>query len=132
MGEGAGKESTSDASPTVAEIRLAFGGMSFKTVTCPKTEAALVGEPWCDATLRRALETLPEDLPMASDVPGGARVPIGAGEFLLFQVFAHCARRLVEDGLAPHAVKTAGLHPEDASASDRYHRSPLGARSTTR
>ena len=69
---GEGKESTSDASPTVAEIRLAFGGMSFKTVTCPKTEAALVGEPWCDATLRRALETLPEDLPMASDVPGGA------------------------------------------------------------
>ena len=128
VGGAVGADDAEDAAPpTVAEIRLAFGGMSFKTVTCPKTEAALVGEPWCDATLRRALETLPEDLPMAADVPGGApeyRSALASSFF--FKFFAHCARRLVEDGLAPHAVDAAGLHPEDASASDRYRRSPLG------
>ena len=35
-----------DNVPTVTEIAFGFGGMSFKTVSCPKTSAALAGKPW--------------------------------------------------------------------------------------
>ena len=41
-----------DGVATVADVCLGYGGMSFKTVSCPKTEALLIGKPWNDTTLQ--------------------------------------------------------------------------------
>jgi xanthine dehydrogenase/oxidase len=50
---------------------FAYGGMSFKTVSCPKTEQFLVGQKWNLATIDAARDKLGEDLPLPDSVPGG-------------------------------------------------------------
>ncbi|KAF7288036.1 hypothetical protein GWI33_000090 [Rhynchophorus ferrugineus] len=56
---------------TVSMLRLAFGGMSFKTVTALRTEENLVGKPWLKSTLKEACSLLLEDLPLSPSAPGG-------------------------------------------------------------
>ncbi|XP_056637903.1 xanthine dehydrogenase [Diorhabda sublineata] len=55
----------------IEEISFGIGGMSFKTVSAPKTEAKLKGLPWNKSTVDLALETLLEDLPLDPGAPGG-------------------------------------------------------------
>ena len=121
-----------DNVPHVADISFGFGGMSFKTVTCPKTRAALVGKPWTDDTLKLALKTLPEDLPMSPDVPGGmCEFRRSLANSFLFKFYVDCSRRLEADGLVSDAVTAAGLDRSDLSAADRFHRPfPTGAQYT--
>jgi xanthine dehydrogenase/oxidase len=121
-----------DNVPHVADISFGFGGMSFKTVTCPKTRAALVGKPWTDDTLKLALKTLPEDLPMSPDVPGGmCEFRRSLANSFLFKFYVVCSRRLEADGLVSDAVTAAGLDRSDLSAADRFHRPfPTGAQYT--
>lgn len=121
-----------DNVPTVADIAFGFGGMSFKTVSCPKTSAALVGKPWTDETLKLALATLPEDLPMSPDVPGGmCEFRRSLANSFVFKFYVDCCRRLEADGLVTDAVVAAGLNDADLSAADRFHRPfPSGAQYT--
>ncbi|XP_060529120.1 xanthine dehydrogenase isoform X2 [Cylas formicarius] len=55
----------------VSDIHLAFGGMSFKTITAPKTEANLKGLPWNKESVEMAFNWLLEDLPLDPSAPGG-------------------------------------------------------------
>lgn len=55
----------------IADISLAFGGMSFKIVKAPKTEKKLRGLPWNKETLEVAYACLLEDLPLHPGAPGG-------------------------------------------------------------
>lgn len=55
----------------IKNINLAFGGMSFKTVTAPITEQKLKGLPWNKNTLEIAYTHLLEDLPLDAGAPGG-------------------------------------------------------------
>ncbi|CAG9858905.1 unnamed protein product [Phyllotreta striolata] len=55
----------------IESISFGIGGMSFKTLTAPKTEARLIGKPWDKSTLDLALDSLAEDLPLSPDAPGG-------------------------------------------------------------
>lgn len=113
----------------VAEIGLGFGGMSFKTVSCPKTEALLVGKPWNDELLKLALASLAEDLPMTADVPGGmCEFRRSLANSFFFKFYVDCCRRMEADGLVSDAVAAAGLGAADLSAADRFHRpAPKGA-----
>lgn len=52
-------------------INLAFGGMAPTTITAPKTARSLVGLPWNDDTLEKALDMLTEDLQLSPEAPGG-------------------------------------------------------------
>jgi len=57
---------------TVAEARLAFGGMAGIVKRASGTEAALVGQPWTEATLKRALAALDTDFTPLSDLRASA------------------------------------------------------------
>ncbi|EFA09973.1 Xanthine dehydrogenase-like Protein [Tribolium castaneum] len=55
----------------ISDINIAFGGVSFKTVTALKTRTNLKGLPWNRQTLERAFDYLQEDLPLDPGAPGG-------------------------------------------------------------
>ncbi|RZB77506.1 xanthine dehydrogenase, partial [Asbolus verrucosus] len=55
----------------ISDVNLGFGGMSFKTVTAPKTRSKLKGLPWNHNTLEIAFSYLQEDLPLDPGAPGG-------------------------------------------------------------
>lgn len=55
----------------IQEIHLAFGGMSFKTVTALKTSEKLKGFSWNKKMIDMAFDYLQEDLPLDSSAPGG-------------------------------------------------------------
>jgi xanthine dehydrogenase iron-sulfur cluster and FAD-binding subunit A len=56
-----------DAAGTVTRARLAFGGMAATPKRAAKTEAALVGQPWTEATVEAAAKRLAEDFTPISD-----------------------------------------------------------------
>ncbi|XP_072388344.1 xanthine dehydrogenase-like isoform X1 [Diabrotica undecimpunctata] len=58
-------------SDLIEEINFGIGGMSFKTVSAPKTEGKLNGLPWNKTTLELAFNILLQDLPLDPDAPGG-------------------------------------------------------------
>ena len=53
---------------TIAEARLGWGGMAATARRAPLTEAALVGRPWDEATLRAAQAALAQDFQPLSDL----------------------------------------------------------------
>ncbi len=53
---------------TIAEARVAFGGMAATARRSPLVEAALVGRPWTEATLRAAQAALAQDFTPLSDM----------------------------------------------------------------
>ena len=52
----------------IAEARLAWGGMAATAKRAALTEAALVGQPWTEATLRRAQAALSQDFKPMTDL----------------------------------------------------------------
>ncbi|WP_395807852.1 xanthine dehydrogenase small subunit [Archangium minus] len=61
-----------DGEGKVAEARLAYGGMAATPSRARRTEAALVGRPWTEATVEEALALLDEDFKPLSDHRGSA------------------------------------------------------------
>ncbi|VEN52953.1 unnamed protein product, partial [Callosobruchus maculatus] len=55
----------------IEKIGFGFGGLSFRTVTAPKTEQTLKGMPWNRHTVEVAYSCLLEDLPLDPGAPGG-------------------------------------------------------------
>ncbi|KAG5867826.1 hypothetical protein JTB14_028231 [Gonioctena quinquepunctata] len=58
-------------SNVISDISFGFGGMSFKTVSAPKTQEKLRGLPWNKGSLELAFASLLEDLPLDPGAPGG-------------------------------------------------------------
>jgi xanthine dehydrogenase small subunit len=56
----------------VAELRLAFGGLAGIVQRAAGAEAALLGQPWTEATLDRALAALDSDFTPLSDLRASA------------------------------------------------------------
>jgi xanthine dehydrogenase small subunit len=56
----------------VAEVRLAFGGMAAIVKRAAATEAAIVGQPWTEATLRAAQAALASDFQPLTDLRASA------------------------------------------------------------
>jgi len=57
---------------TVAEARLAFGGMAATVRRAAAVEAAIVGQPWTEATLRAAQAALAADFTPLTDLRASA------------------------------------------------------------
>lgn len=57
---------------TIAEARLGWGGMAATARRAPRTEAALVGQPWSEATLRAAQAALALDFTPMNDLRASA------------------------------------------------------------
>jgi xanthine dehydrogenase small subunit len=70
----------------VIEARIAFGGMAATPKRSAKCEAALIGEPWSEATTTAAAERVAEDFKPLTDVRGTASYRL--------EVAANLVRRL--------------------------------------
>ncbi len=68
----AGFRVTVDGEGRVTEARLAYGGMSATPARARATEAALVGQPWTEASVEAALPHLEKDFTPLSDHRGSA------------------------------------------------------------
>ena len=71
-GVSAGFRVVVDGAGRVAEARLAYGGMAALPARARRTEAALVGQPWTEASVEAALARLEEDFQPLSDHRGSA------------------------------------------------------------
>ena len=60
------------AQGTVHDARLAFGGLAATVHRAAHTEAAVRGQPWNEATLRRAQAALAQDFQPLSDLRASA------------------------------------------------------------
>jgi hypothetical protein len=54
----------------VEEAAIAYGGVAPKTIMAQRTQAALLGQPWSEATLRAALAAVAQDVNITPNAPG--------------------------------------------------------------
>lgn len=93
---------------TVAEVRIAFGGMAATPKRAAEAEAALLGRPWDEATLRDAQEALGRDFQPIGDVRAGAAYRMAVARNLLRRLLIETTSpdvetRLVGDRSLAHA-----------------------------
>ena len=86
----------------VSEARIAFGGMAATPKRAGHCEAALVGQPFTEETIRRAGEALAQDFTPLSDMRASAGYRLKAAQNLLLKTWldAACAQ--------PVEVRSAG------------------------
>ena len=72
---------------TVTAARIAFGGMAGIPKRATAVEAALVGAPWSEATVRAAMAKMPEDFTPLSDMRASADYRLQAAENMLLRVW---------------------------------------------
>lgn len=66
----------------ISQAVLAFGGMAATPKRAGKAEAAMVGQPWSEATLLAAAEKLPEDFQPLSDMRATAEYRMAVAQNL--------------------------------------------------
>jgi xanthine dehydrogenase small subunit len=71
----------------VASARIAFGGMAATARRGRSVEAALIGQPWTEASVIAAAEHLAQDVAPLSDWRGSAEYRLQAAKGLLRRVF---------------------------------------------
>jgi xanthine dehydrogenase small subunit len=76
----------------VRAARLAFGGMAATPARAPRAEAALVGQPWDEATADRAARALVEDFRPLDDWRGSAAYRVAAAGNLLHRLLLRTTR----------------------------------------
>ncbi|MCV3273647.1 xanthine dehydrogenase small subunit [Roseobacter sinensis] len=69
----------------VTEARLAYGGMAGTPKRARQTEAALIGRPWSEATIRAALPALAEDFEPLSDMRASAAYRLQTAQNMLLR-----------------------------------------------
>ena len=68
---------------TVAAVRLAFGGMAGTVKRAAQAEAALLGQPWTEASVRAAQAALAQDFQPLSDMRASAAYRMQVAQNLL-------------------------------------------------
>ena len=68
---------------TVAAVRLAFGGMAATVKRAAQAEAALLGQPWTEASVRAAQTALAQDFEPLSDMRASAGYRMQVAQNLL-------------------------------------------------
>ena len=71
----------------ITDARLAFGGMAGTPKRAAQAEAALIGQPWAEATLRAAMAALADDFQPMSDMRASAAYRMQAAQNLLLRHF---------------------------------------------
>ncbi len=75
------------ADGTVTEIRIAYGGMAGTPKRAFAVEKALLGQPWNEATVERAMERYAEDYTPLSDMRATAEYRALAARNLLLRFY---------------------------------------------
>ncbi|MGZ2259438.1 xanthine dehydrogenase small subunit [Roseobacter sp. A03A-229] len=69
----------------VVSARLAYGGMSGTPKRAGRTEAALIGQPWSEASVRAAMPILAEDFQPLSDMRASAEYRLQTAQNMLLR-----------------------------------------------
>ncbi|PCJ76318.1 MAG: xanthine dehydrogenase small subunit [Rhodobacteraceae bacterium] len=81
---------------TVTAARIAFGGMAAMPQRATQVEAALIGQPWTEATVNTACEAFAQDYTPIKDVRGTAEYRLRTAENLLRRYFHESTNPLSE------------------------------------
>lgn len=76
-----------DPDGRVAEARIAFGGMAATPKRAAACEAALTGQPWCEATARGAAEALAQDFLPIDDIRASAAYRLKAAQNMIVRAW---------------------------------------------
>jgi xanthine dehydrogenase molybdopterin binding subunit/xanthine dehydrogenase small subunit len=93
----------------VRRARLAYGGVAATPVRALQTEAALLGKPWTEQTIREVLPILSAEFTPISDVRGSAEYRRGLVA-TLFEKFFHNDGRPAESFWPDIPAPAAGAH----------------------
>lgn len=89
------------AGDTITGARLAFGGMAAIVKRAAAAEAALLGQPWNEATLQAAIAALPTDFQPLTDLRASAAYRMQVSQNLLRRYWLETRP---QDPLPEHAV----------------------------
>jgi xanthine dehydrogenase small subunit len=88
----------------VTDARIAFGGMAGTPKRASACEAALVGQPWIEATIEEAMAALDTDYAPMSDMRASATYRALAARNMLRKVFLESAMPDVETRVTPESA----------------------------
>jgi xanthine dehydrogenase small subunit len=69
----------------VRNVRVAYGGMAATSKRAPKAEAAMNGRDWSEATVREAMQMLPQDYSPLSDMRASSAYRLKTAQNLLYR-----------------------------------------------
>jgi xanthine dehydrogenase small subunit len=95
---------------TVKAVRLAYGGMAATVKRAAKAEAALLGQPWTEATVKAAQAALAEDLKPLSDMRASAAYRLRVAQNLVQRFWLETRST---DALPPSATSVFSVMPHD-------------------
>lgn len=72
----------------VEDARICYGGMAATPKRASATEAALIGQPWTEATVRAAMQAMEADYTPLSDMRASADYRMASAKNLLLKAFA--------------------------------------------
>ena len=98
---------------TVKSVRLSYGGMAGIVKRGAKAEAALVGQPWTQATVNAAKVALTEDFKPRSDMRASAAYRLQVAQNLLQRFWLETR---TENPLSSSATSVFSVMPHDTSA----------------
>jgi xanthine dehydrogenase/oxidase len=109
----AGISMTVDPEGNVADCCISFGGMSFKTITAPKTAAAFIGKQMQPAVLSEALAILRQEVSLQHDAPGGmVEYRQALAQAFVFKFFNSVAK----------TINSSSIPAEYVSSTEEFHR----------
>ncbi|KQP22164.1 xanthine dehydrogenase small subunit [Pseudorhodoferax sp. Leaf267] len=93
---------------TVQAVRLAYGGMAATVRRAQQAEAALMGQPWNQASVRAAQAALAQDFKPLSDMRASADYRLQVAQNLLQRFWLETRS---QDALAPEATSVWSVMP---------------------
>jgi xanthine dehydrogenase small subunit len=92
---------------TVTAARLAYGGMAGVPKRAAHAEAALVGQPWSEATVRAAMAALAQDFTPLTDMRASAEYRMRGARNLLLKYFIETTQPATATRLVGPDVRVA-------------------------
>jgi xanthine dehydrogenase small subunit len=103
-----------DAAGTVRTVRLASGGMAATDKRGARAEAAIVGQPWTQATVNAAKAALAEDFKPLSDMRASAAYRLQVAQNLLQRLWLETR---ADDPLPTSATSVFSVMPHQTGAT---------------
>jgi len=94
----------------VKEVRLAFGGMAGIVKRAAKAEAALLGQPWTQASVNAAKQALADDFQPLSDMRASAGYRLQVAQNLIQRLWLETR---TADALPADATSVWSVMPHD-------------------
>ncbi|HSV60663.1 MAG TPA: xanthine dehydrogenase small subunit [Variovorax sp.] len=103
-----------DANDRVKEVRLAFGGMAAIVKRAARAEAALVGQPWTQASVDAARQALAEDFAPLTDMRASASYRLQVAQNLITRLWLETR---AQDALPQEATSVWSVMPHVIAAA---------------